>query len=69
MKNHFICANEKYAQQYDYVSAPYLRKEFFLSKFGIVKVRVCGLGFYELFINGKKITIGKRYFDLFKNIV
>ena len=59
MKNHFICANEKYAQQYDYVSAPYLRKELILSKFSMAKIRVCGLGFYELFINGKKITKGK----------
>jgi len=59
MKNNFICATENYCKLYDYVSAPYIRKEFVVDIFSTAILRICGLGFYELFLNGEKITKGK----------
>ena len=59
MKDNFICATEEYCKLYKYVSAPYIRKDFFIGYFEKAKLSICGLGFYELFLNGKKITKGK----------
>ena len=59
MKNSFICATENYCKLYDHVSAPYIRKEFEVKKFSTAILRICGLGFYDLFVNGEKITKGK----------
>ena len=59
MKNNFICATENYCKLYDHVPAPYIRKEFVIDTFSTATLRICGLGFYELFLNGEKITKGK----------
>lgn len=59
MKKYFICASEKYCELYNHVSAPYIRKDFYVSEFKNAKIRICGLGFYELFLNDQKITKGK----------
>ena len=59
MKNNFVCATENYCKLYEYISAPYIRKEFTVTAFSKAILRICGLGFYELFLNGKKITKGK----------
>lgn len=59
MKKNFICATKEYCKLYEYVSAPYIRKDFNVSEFKNAKLRICGLGFYELFFNGRKITKGK----------
>lgn len=59
MKDRFICATEEYCKLYEYVSAPYIRKDFFVENFKSAKLKICGLGFYELFLNGEKITKGK----------
>ena len=59
MKNHFICADENFCELYHCISAPYIRKSFLLPAFSEAKLKVCGLGFYELFVNGQKITKGK----------
>lgn len=41
------------------VAAPYLRRDIILDKLpDVAQITVCGLGFYELFINGKKVTRG-----------
>ncbi len=43
----------------DWVAAPYMRRDFCLSAIPEkAELTVCALGFYELFVNGKKITKG-----------
>ncbi len=43
----------------DWVSAPYLRRDFVVDALPQrAELTVCALGFYELFVNGKKITKG-----------
>ena len=43
----------------DWVAAPYMRRDFVLSTLpGKAELTVCALGFYELYVNGKKITRG-----------
>lgn len=59
MKEHFICATESYSTLYEHVAAPYMRRAFTMSAFQRATLRICGLGFYDLFVNGKKITKGK----------
>ena len=55
----FICATKAYSDYENHVPAPYMRRLFRLSKpMESAKITICGLGFYELFINGKKITKG-----------
>ncbi len=55
----FIAAGSKYCTLQDYVPAPYLRRSFALNgQPKTAQLLICGLGFYELFINGKKITKG-----------
>lgn len=57
----FIAATKEYSS-YEYethVPAPYIRKTFEIKKeVDSAKITICGLGFYELFINGKRITKG-----------
>lgn len=55
----FIAATKEYSTLEKRVPAPYLRRTFEVS--GAVKaakLTVCGLGFYELFINGRRLTKG-----------
>lgn len=43
----------------DWVAAPYVRRDFILEKLPQkAELTVCALGFYELYVNGKKITKG-----------
>lgn len=61
LSTNFIAATKEFSS-YEYethVPAPYLRKSF--APKGTVssaKITICGLGFYELFINGQRITKG-----------
>ena len=61
LSTNFIAATKAFSS-YEYethVSAPYIRKTFELkSVIASAKITICGLGFYELFINGKRITKG-----------
>ena len=42
-----------------YVPAPYLRKSFRLEVLPEkAELLICGLGFYELYVNGRRITKG-----------
>ncbi len=59
LKNNFICQNEKYGTLYDRVNAPLFRKDFIVNNVKSAKLYICGLGLYELYINGEKITKGK----------
>ena len=55
----FIAATTEYTTQETHVNAPYFRKKFFFSKGKTAKIRICGLGFYELYLNGENITKGR----------
>lgn len=58
--NHFISADFQYCDLKQWVNAPYIRKSFqvaFLPE--KAEVTVCTTGFYELFLNGQKITKGE----------
>jgi len=59
LKEYFISATSKYCELYNHVNAPYIRKSFELQNFSSAKLYITGLGFYELFVNGKKLTKGK----------
>ncbi|MCL2361367.1 MAG: glycoside hydrolase family 78 protein [Defluviitaleaceae bacterium] len=53
----FIAATREYNDFKKYVPAPLLRKEFFIETVPAkAEVLICGLGFYELYINGKRIN-------------
>ncbi len=56
----FIAAGGEYATFEKQVPAPLFRRAFCLSSSAVkaAKVTICGLGFYELYINGQKITRG-----------
>jgi len=56
----FIAAGREYNTPDCYVAAPYLRKSFCLDeKPESAEIVICGLGFYELFINGANVTRGR----------
>lgn len=55
----FIAAGEEYTTREKHVNAPYFRKKFYFKKGCTAKIRICGLGFYELYVNGKNVTKGK----------
>lgn len=53
----FIKACDKICDFKEFVPAPYIRKVFSLDfKPDKAEITICGLGFYELYINGKNIT-------------
>lgn len=56
----FISATQSHCTFEHYVPAPCLRKEFILNETPVsAQLVICGLGFYELYLNGEKITKGK----------
>lgn len=53
----FISATREHCELKKYVAAPYLRKSFELDfKPEKAEMLICGLGFYELWLNGEHIT-------------
>ena len=59
LSNRFVRATDKVCTFQEHVNAPCFRKSFRLD--GAVEraeMTICGLGFYELYINGKNITKG-----------
>ena len=57
LSDKFICAGEKYASFRRRVHAPWFKKDIKLkSDIAKAEITVCGLGFYELFVDGKRIT-------------
>ena len=55
----FICRTEEYTTYETHVPAPFFRRKFSLQVLPVVAIiTVCGLGFYELYVNGKRITKG-----------
>lgn len=60
LSDKFISAGEKYSTFLKRVPAPIFRKNISLSdKVLKAEITVCGLGFYELYLNGKNITKGR----------
>ena len=55
----FIAATQEYTTLERHVNAPYFRKKFSIVKGEEAKIRICGLGFYELYLNGENITKGR----------
>ena len=53
----FICASKAFASYHRFVPAPYFRKVF-LAAAADCRLRVTGLGFYRVWINGTEITKG-----------
>lgn len=59
MKKKFIKATEEYCTLEKQIAAPYLRRSFELDFVPEkAELKICGLGFYCLFINGQEITKG-----------
>lgn len=55
----FVCAGDRFCDYDNPVPAPLFRKKFKLDRQPEKAVlTICGLGFYELFVNGKRITRG-----------
>ena len=55
----FISFSKTPCGPHDWVAAPYMRRDFHLSALPQkAELTICALGFYELFVNGKKITKG-----------
>ena len=55
----FVCEDTKYSTYEKNVHAPLFRKSFMITKeIDSAGILICGLGFYDLFINGQKITKG-----------
>ena len=77
MNKLFIKATEKYSTADEFVSAPLFRKSFTLDFTpSEAKIKICGLGFYILYVNGIDVTKGHLapyisnpddvcYFDLY----
>ncbi len=55
----FISASKEYSTFHKFIPAPYFRREFEMSIPECAEVTICGLGFYELFVNGERITKGR----------
>ena len=55
----FICAGREYSTYASHISAPYCRKKFGTGEKSVkCKPSITGLGFYEAYINGVRITKG-----------
>ncbi len=59
MQKKFISATRKYTTLEKHIPAPYLRRSFTLDeKPTEAKIKICGLGFYILYINGERVSKG-----------
>ena len=58
MSEVFVCAGEKFSTYHKNVPAPLFRKEFYLKEKAEAVLTIGATGFYELYLNGEKITKG-----------
>lgn len=58
LKSRFFHANKEYSTYKNHISAPLCRKSF-LYESGKAAIKIIGVGFYRIFINGKDITRGE----------
>lgn len=55
----FVSECREYSSYTEHVAAPMFRKNFAVhGEVRIAEIVICGLGFYDLFLNGQKITKG-----------
>lgn len=55
----FVCATHECSSYKRHIPSPVFRKSFILTEnVTSAEILICGLGFYDLYINGKKITKG-----------
>ncbi|MBE6613286.1 MAG: hypothetical protein E7632_12430, partial [Ruminococcaceae bacterium] len=54
----FVAAGKEFTTWYNYVPAPAFRRSFTIGKVTTAELTICGLGLYELFVNGNRITRG-----------
>ena len=60
----FIKAAQEMCDFDCHVPAPYIRKSFSLDfEPKRAEIAICGLGFYELYINGRNILVMKKYLE------
>lgn len=60
LSDKFICAGEEYGGLRKRVPAPFFKKNITINEsLKSAEITVCGLGFYELYMNGKCITKGR----------
>lgn len=60
LSDKFICATPKLSSQENPMPAPWFKKRIDINGDILnAEITVCGLGFYELYLNGNKITNGK----------
>lgn len=60
LSTRFICATKEYSTFEKSIPAPYFRRKFHLeTNPNLAEICICGLGFYELYVNGIKITKGR----------
>jgi len=58
--NTFICANDQVCNYDNHVAAPLFRRSFMMENISEkVYFTICGLGFYELYLNGERVTNGE----------
>lgn len=55
----FYCYSKEYATFENHIPAPCFRKRFDVENIEKASIIICGLGFYELFVNGQRITRGR----------
>ena len=57
--NVFVSATQEYSTYTKHIPAPIFRRSFLLKKAPEkAAIRIAGLGFYELFVNGRRLTKG-----------
>ena len=57
--NYFIKATHKYNDFDSFVPSPYFRKSITFDESGRLSLTVACIGFYELYLNGKRVTKGR----------
>ncbi|MBQ9085914.1 MAG: family 78 glycoside hydrolase catalytic domain [Clostridia bacterium] len=59
ISKHFVCATKEYNTLEYPVPNPQFRKKFHLTSLPkVAEITICGLGYYELYLNGQNITKG-----------
>ena len=59
LSDKFVCEDRERSTYFKHVAAPIFRKSFTVfNDIKYAQISICGIGFYELFVNGKKITKG-----------
>ena len=59
LSDKFVCEDRERSTYFKHVAAPILRRSFTVSEpVKRAEISICGIGFYDLFVNGEKITKG-----------